>query len=361
MTRTSTPATPTSRRTPTDDAAEPDAIGVDTTSASLRRRGRIVGRLLGRRALVAIPTLVLISVGIFAVAALSPFDPLVAHLGDAYQSATESQRAAVRTAQGLDVSWWEAWWRWWTALAHGDLGWSSTQSRAVTDVIAQRLPFTLGLSFAALGTAAVVSIGLGAVIGMRPGGLLARSCSALAVLAASTPPFVLSLVMVSVFSVSLGWLPTSGARLPGDDYTVGGILVHGVLPFVALTVSQVPWLLLSMRDAVIDTAASDAVRAARSRGIDGRRLVIGHVAPMSVFPTLALLGTRLPELIAGAAIVETVFGWPGLAEALVDSAAALDFSLLAALTMGSAVLVLIGSALSDAAAVAIDPRVGMTA
>lgn len=112
---------------------------------------------------------------------------------------------------------------------------------------------------------------------------------------------------------------------------------------------------------MIDAVDSDAVRGARARGIGGIRLLRGHVAPMSVLPTLALLGTRLPELIAGAAIVETVFGWPGLAQALVDSAVALDFPLLASLAVGSAVLVLIGSALSDAAAVWIDPRIGLTA
>ena len=95
--------------------------------------------------------------------------------------------------------------------------------------------------------------------------------------------------------------------------------------------------------------------------IGGWALLRGHVAPVSVLPTLALLGTRLPELIAGAAIGETVFGWPGLAEALVESAVALDFSLLAALAVGSAALVLLGSALSDAAAVVIDPRIGLAA
>ncbi|MDF2585059.1 MAG: oppB, partial [Mycobacterium sp.] len=90
-------------------------------------------------------------------------------------------------------------------------------------------------------------------------------------------------------------------------------------------------------------------------------LLRGHVAPVSVLPTLALLGTRLPELIAGAAVVETVFGWPGMAAVLVESAAALDFPLLAALTVGAALAVLAGSALSDAAAMAIDPRVRIAA
>ena len=324
-------------------------------------RSRRAGRLLIRRVLLMIPTTILVSLGIFAVAAASPFDPLTAHLGDDYQSATPAQRDAMTAAYGLDQHWLTAWWNWWVALLHGDLGWSSTQGQAVGDVITQRLPFTLGMSVAALVSAAVIAVAGGAVIGMRRGGLLDRACTALAAVLAATPPFVVSLVLVSTFAVALGWFPTSGARRPGDDYSFEGLLTHAVLPYLALTVSMVPWLLLTMRAAVVDAAASDAIRAARGRGVDGWTLLRGHVVPVSVLPTLALLGTRLPELIAGAAIVETVFGWPGLAEALVDSAVALDFSLLAALAVGSAVLVLIGSALSDAAAVWIDPRIGLTA
>lgn len=328
-----------------------------------RHRGgsRIAMRLLGRRFLVMIPTVLLMSLGVFALAAASPFDPLTAHLGDRYQSATQAQRDAMTQAYDLDDHWFTAWWKWWDAVFRGDLGWSSTMRQPVADVIGQRLPFTLGMSFAALLSAAVIAIVLGAVVGMRRGGLLDRACTSLAAILAATPPFVVSLLLVSAFAVGLGWFPTSGARRPGDDYSLDGLLTHAVLPYFALTISMIPWLLLTMRSAVVDAAASDAVRGARARGVGGWRLLRGHIVPVSVLPNLALLGTRLPELIAGAAIVETVFGWPGLAEALVDSAVALDFSLLAPLAVGSAVLVLIGSALSDAAAVWIDPRIGLRA
>lgn len=343
---------------------EPDPTSPQPASRAprrQRRRGRLALRLLVRRLLIAVPTLILVSVAIFFIAGLSPFNPLSAYLGDRYQSATPSQRDAVRSAYDLDQSWWGAWWQWCRHLVTGDLGYSSTLSQPVADVLAARMPFTIGMSLAALVAAALIAIVGGAVIGMRRGGVMDRCATAAAAMLASTPPFVVSLVLVSVVAVGLGWLPTSGARRPGDPYTVDGILTHAILPFIALTVSLIPWLLLSMRAAVVDAVESDAVRAARARGIGGFALLRGHVAPVSVLPTLALLGTRLPELIAGAAIVETVFGWPGLAQALVDSAVALDFPLLASLAVGSAALVLLGSAASDAAAVAIDPRIEMTA
>ncbi|MBD0021974.1 ABC transporter permease subunit [Gordonia pseudamarae] len=346
-----------------EQAGELDVLPVGEAGRSPRQtrgRGAAARRLLLRRTLIGIPSLVLISLAIFGLTAVSPFDPTAAYLNSP-EFATQAQRDAVTAAYALDQNWFSAWWHWWGGILTGDLGWSSTRSQEVTTVVAERLPFTLIMAASALISAAVIAIGLGAVIGMRRGGLLDRGCSALATILAATPPFVVSLILVSVFAVGLGAFPTSGARYPGEGYSFGGIISHGVLPYIALTVAMVPWLLLSMRAAVVEAVTSDAVRAARSRGLGGAALLRGHVAPVSVLPTLALLGTRLPELIAGAAIVETVFGWPGLAESLVDSAVALDFPLMATLAVGSAALVLVGSALSDAAAVWIDPRIGLTA
>lgn len=326
-----------------------------------RQRLSAAGRLLVIRAGITVPVTAAVSLAMFWVAALSPFDPLVARLGANYQFADEAQREAMRAAYQTGQPWWQAWWQWLSGVMHGDLGWSSTQGRPVTTVLAERMPFTLGLSAAALITAAVLAVLVGCAAGMRRGGLLDRLSSTLAVVFAAVPPFVVSLALVAGVAVGLRWLPVSGAAPPGAEYTVPGVLTHAVLPLTALTVSQLPWLLLTTRTAVVEAAASDAVRGARARGIDGWPLLRGHIAPVAVLPTLALLGTRLPELIAGAAVVEAVFGWPGMAAALVDSAAALDFPLLAALTVGAVLAVLMGSVLSDAAAVLIDPRIELTA
>ncbi|ADG78582.1 Binding-protein-dependent transport systems inner membrane component OS=Tsukamurella paurometabola(strain ATCC 8368 / DSM / CCUG 35730 / CIP 100753 / JCM 10117 / KCTC 9821 / NBRC 16120 / NCIMB 702349 / NCTC 13040)OX=521096 GN=Tpau_1970 PE=3 SV=1 [Tsukamurella paurometabola] len=330
---------------------------VETLIVARRGRGRTAGRLLLVRVAIAFPVLLVVSLALFALAGLSPFDPLATYLGGEYQSASQAQREAAQVAYGLDASWWSAWWRWACALLSGDLGFSSTKGRPVAEVLAQGLPFTIGLSATALLIAAAAAITLGAVAGMRSGSRLDKTVSALATALAATPPFVVSLLLVAVFAVGLRALPTSGARAPGEPYTLGGIVSHAALPVTALALSQMPWLLLSMRSAVVDAARSDAVRGARARGISGATLLRGHIGPMSVLPTLALLGTRLPEVIAGATIVETVFGWPGIASALVDSATALDFPLFASLSLLAAAAVLAGSALADAAAVWLDPRI----
>lgn len=345
-----------------DTLTPPPTVYVEDPSAVRPARPlRAAARLLAVRTAIAVPMTVAISAAIFAVASLSPFDPLAAYLGNNYQFATQSQRDAMREAYATDQSWYSAWWQWLGGLTRGDLGWSSTQSQPVTTVLAERLPFTLGLSGAALLSATLLAIVLGCLAGMRRGGVFDRMVTGLSVAFAAVPPFVVSLALVVVVAVGLRWLPASGAAAPGAAYTAEGVLRHGILPWIALTVSMIPWLLLTTRAAVVAGVESDAVRGARSRGVHGWALLRGHIAPVSVLPTLALLGTRLPELIAGAAIVETVFGWPGMAAVLVDSAAALDFPLLAALTVAAAAAVLAGSALSDAAAVAIDPRIRMAA
>ncbi|WP_082909485.1 ABC transporter permease [Mycolicibacterium iranicum] len=343
------------------DTLTPSAILDHVPTSRPKSPLRAALRLLAIRTAIAVPLTVAISAAMFAVASLSPFDPLAAYLGGNYQFATQSQRDAMREAYDTDQPWYQAWWDWVGGLMRGDLGWSSTQSQAVTTVLAERMPFTLILSGAALLTAAALAILLGCIAGMRRESLVDRACTAFSVTFAAVPPFVVSLALVIVVAVGLRWLPASGAAAPGADYTVEAVLRHGILPWIALTISMIPWLLLTTRAAVVATVDSDAVRGARSRGVHGWALLRGHIAPVSVLPTLALLGTRLPELIAGAAIVETVFGWPGMAAVLVESAAALDFPLLAALTVGAAAAVLAGSALSDAAAVAIDPRVRMAA
>lgn len=329
-------------------------------AVAVRPRGPRCRRLLARRALTGMLTLIVVSIGIFAVAAASPFDPLTAHLGEGYQSATLEQRDAARIAYGLDQPWWSAWWQWCTNLVHLDLGWSSTLHQPVTTVLAERLPFTIGLSAAALTAATIIAVLAGTWAGLRPASPADRAVSGSATVLAATPPFVLSLMLVAGISVSVGWLPAAGAAPPGQEYTAAGILEHGTLPWIALTVSQMPWLLLTTRTAVAAASHSDPVRAARARGISGWPLLSGHIWPAAILPTLALLGTRLPELIAGAAVVEAVFGWPGVADALVTSATALDFPLLAVLTMASAAAVLVGSALSDAAAVLLNPQAEVT-
>ncbi|WP_052462487.1 ABC transporter permease [Nigerium massiliense] len=325
------------------------------------RRRREVGVLLARRAAVSVPLLIVVSGVVFLLAAMSPFDPLAGYLGDRYERATPAQRAELESALGLDRPWWQAWLLWASALVRGDLGTSRVFAQPVAQVIAERLPWTMLLSLSALVLALVLGLTLGLLAGLRPGSLLDLVCTAAAVIVQAVPPFVLSLVAITVLGLGLRLLPIGGVAPPGEPLTAATLLRHLVMPVTVLAISQTPWLLLSSRMSVRQALASDPVQAAAARGLPRRVVVTSHVLPVSLAPLVSVLGARLPELIVGAVLVEEIFSWPGIAAALVASAQQLDFSLLAVLTLASTLLVLLGSALADACYLLLDPRVSADA
>ncbi|MDN5759620.1 MAG: ABC transporter permease [Tomitella sp.] len=337
-----------------DDRQAPDQ---PARSGRWRRRRGDIARLAARRVAVAIPMLAALSAGVFVLAAHSPFNPLAAYLGAGYQHTSEASRDSMATALGLDQPWWRTWWGWLTDVAHGDLGWSRVYSMPVTSVFTHRLPWTLLLSATGLVLAVLLALAAGTAAGLRPGSLLDRACSGLAVLIQAIPPFVVALAAVAVFAVGLQWSPAGGATAPGMPYTASGVITHLILPGCALAVTMLPWLLLSVRTSVAGAVDSDAVRGARARGVPPARIVTGHIVPVSLAPLVTIIGARLTELIVGAVLVETIFGWPGLASAVVESAKALDFPLLAALTLATTATVLVGSLLADIAYLLLDPRV----
>ncbi len=341
----------------TPPAAAPASATGSAAGGRLRRRRRDITRLVARRVAMTIPLLVLISAGVFLLAAYSPFNPLAAYLGSRYQSTSAAERESLTAALGLDAPWWQAWWQWMTAVAGGDLGWSRIYSQPVTTVFGERLPWTLLLSATGLVVAVATAVALGTAAGVRPGSWLDRACSALAVVIQAVPPFVVAIAGVAVFAVTLRWAPAAGATDPGADYSVGQVARHLALPAIALAITQLPWMLLAVRSAVAEAAGSAAVRGARARGVAPAVIVSKHIVPMSVTPLVTLIGARLPELIVGAVLIEEVFAWPGLAATVVESAKALDFSLLAALTVATTAVVFAGSLLADVLYLLIDPRI----
>ncbi|MPV49689.1 ABC transporter permease subunit [Pseudactinotalea sp. HY160] len=332
------------------------AVGSPPRGRWRRRRGDLA-RLGGRRLAAAVPILVAVSAGVFVLASRSPFDPLAAYLGDRYQHTSTAQKASMSEHLDLDASWWHGWLAWAGDLLGGDLGWSRVYSAPVTQVIGERLGWTVLLSAGALVIAVAAALVGGTLAGLRPGSPLDRICSGCAVVIQAIPPFVLALGGVAVVAVLLRWAPAGGASAPGRAPTVGSVAAHLVLPMLVLALSQLPWLLLSVRASVAASVGSDAVRGARSRGLAPARIVAAHVLPVSLAPLVTIIGARLPELIVGAVLVEEIFAWPGVAGAVVTSAQALDLPLLAALTVATTAAVLAGSLLADAAYLLLDPRV----
>ncbi|MEU6699082.1 ABC transporter permease [Pseudonocardia sp. NPDC046786] len=328
-----------------------------TAAVGHRGRGRAVARLVGLRVLLGVPTVLVVAVGVFLLAAASPFRPVYQYFGVGIFSASDADIAAAERALGLDGGVWVQLGRWLGGLLSGDLGQSLSMRQPVAQVIAERLPWTLLLVTCALLVSLVLALVAGTVAAWRQGGWFDRAATAVGHTLEGLPPFVLALGAIAVFAVAWPVLPVAGLTDAGAAPTVDQVSRHLVLPALVLGVSQTPWLVLHVRASLISSLDDDHVTGARARGLPEPVVVLRHALPTALLPFVTVLGNRLPELVTGAVLVETVFSWPGIAAAVVTAALAVDFPLLAALTLLSAVAVLAGSLLADLTVLLLDPRV----
>jgi peptide/nickel transport system permease protein len=318
-----------------------------------------MARMAGRRLLYAVPVLLAVTFGVFAIAAASPFDPVKAYAGTAGFSASEEALDQLRDSLGADEPFVTRWWDWLTAAVTGDLGESTSMRQPVADVIGERIGWTVLLCAVAFAVAVVGGTLLGVLAARRRGGRLDRAVTSAAYALEAAPPFWLGLLAVWLFALRLDALPAGGLTDTGTDaVTFGQAAEHLALPAAVLAVSQMPWFVLYVRQGVGDALDEDPVRGARARGLAERTVLLGHALRSGLLPVATLVGTRVPELITGALLIETVFSWPGIAAATVEAATSVDFPLLAALTVLATAAVLVGNLLSDLLYGLADPRVG---
>ncbi len=318
-----------------------------------------MARMTGRRALFAVPVLLAVTLGVFAVAAAAPFDPVRAYAGTAGLTASQANLDQIRQNLGVDQPLLGRWWHWLTGALTGDLGDSATLRAPVSQVIGERIGWSVLLCALAFVTAIVLGTLLGVLAARRPGSMLDRAVTSAAYTLEAAPPFWLGLLAVWLFALKLGVLPAGGLTDTGSEVaTAGQIARHVILPALVLAVSQLPWFVLYVRQGVGDALEEDPVRGARARGLGERTVLFQHALRSGLLPVLTLIGSRVPELITGALLVESVFSWPGIAAATVDAATSVDFPLLAALTVLATIAVLIGNLLSDLMYGLADPRVG---
>lgn len=317
-----------------------------------------VRRIVLRRLGLAIPILLLVTFAMFALGAASPFDPAARYLGDSLGNATAEDLDRVRHNIGADQSFVVQWWHWLSGALRGDLGDSLSLHQPVLDVITERLGWTLLLVSVAFVMTVVFALAAGSVAAIRHGGWFDRVITTVAYAFEAVPVFWLALAMIWLFALTLGWFPAGGvADVRTGALTVGGVASHLVMPAVALAVSQTPWFVLYVKQSVRSALSEDYVVGARARGLSERTVLVKHVLRGALLPFITLVGSRFPELITGAVLVETTFSWPGVAAATTEAGVALDFPLLAALTTLATAVVLLGNLLADVVYAVADPRV----
>lgn len=333
------------------------AVTASTGRAGAGSRGEAVLRMVARRLGFAVPVLGLVALAVFLLGAASPFDPIYQYYGVGIFTASAADVARVRQTLDLDAPVLVQFGHWVAGLVTGDLGVSRSLHQPVTEVLAQRVPWSLLLASVGLVLAVLLALVLGVLTAWRQGGWLDRTVTAGAHALEGLPSFVLALVAIAILALGLGWLPAGGLTDAGADPTVGQVARHLVLPALVLGVSQAPWLVLHLRASLLAALAEDHVIGARSRGLAEHVVVLRHALPTALLPLVNLLGARLPELVTGVLLVEVVFSWPGIASAVVSAALDVDFPLLAAVTLLTTAAVLLGALLADVAVALLDPRV----
>jgi peptide/nickel transport system permease protein len=315
--------------------------------------------LVVRRLLHAIPVILIVAVGVFVLLEIAPGDAVDAYLAQTGGDDAFAER--LRREWGLDQSMPVRFLIYMESLLTLDLGWSVAVSAPVVEAILVRLPNTILL----MGSAILVSAGLGALLGaigaMRRGSALDTLINASGLALNAMPNFWLALILIVVFVVTLGWFPLSGTTtLRGPTDPLGkalDIAWHMVLPVLTLALTYMAIYMRLMRGAMIETRSSSWVRAARARGLPPGRVVRGHIARPALLPVVTMLGLQAGTMLGGSVVIETVFSIPGLGNLAYLAVSRRDLPLVAGVVLAGTLMVIVINLLVDISYSRIDPRV----
>lgn len=313
-----------------------------------------------RRLLLAIPTLFGIVVLVFLLLHLAPGSPVTAMGAESGRRVSARAAEEMRRQYGLDRPLPERFVAWIGRVARLDLGESFVDRRPVAARIRDALPYTLLLNGAALLLTLVLAVPLGVAAGGRPDGVVDRVSGVVLFALYSLPSFWAALLLQTLFSVRLRWLPLYGVVSDGAPTGWEGAadrIEHLALPVVCLTYGSLAFFARLVRSGVADANRQDYVLAARARGASKRRALWTHAFRNALLPLITLLGLILPGLLSGSVIIEKIFAWPGLGRLYFDSILARDYPVVLALSLLGAVATLGVTLAADLAYALADPRV----
>jgi peptide/nickel transport system permease protein len=269
---------------------------------------------------------------------------------------TAEQREALIKQMGLDKPVTERYVAWAGGAVRGDLGTSLLTDEPVAQRIGERLPNTLTLAGAALVLSIAIGIPIGLIQALRRGSFLDHLLSLVSAIGLSVPVFWLGIVMILIFAVSLGVLPSAGVTGIAED-TLVHRLRHLVLPAVVLATTVLPTVVRFMRSAAIEVLHEDYIRTAASKGLGPGLVLTRHVLRNALIPVVSAIGALVPRLLGGTVVTEAVFSWPGMGRLALEAAQGRDYPLITGLTVVVAAIAVATSLLVDLAYTRIDPRI----
>jgi peptide/nickel transport system permease protein len=299
---------------------------------------------VARRLVAAVPTLLGVSVVVFMMVRLLPGDParIVAGL-----LATESDVEHIRHQLGLDQSAPAQYATFLTHLLHFDLGTSVRSGQPVTSEVLARLPWTVELAVTSIAVAAALGIGGGMLAALYHNQKLDSLVSAVMLFGISMPVYWFGLMLIAISAIKLQWLPAAGSQDPGA----------WILPTLTLAAFSVALIARMTRSAMLDVLRADYVRTARAKGLVERVVVYGHALRNALLPIVTVVGHQFGTLLGGAVLTETVFGWPGMGQLLVDALFARDYPVVQGIVLTFSALFILVNLAVDVLYGVIDPRI----
>jgi peptide/nickel transport system permease protein len=311
-----------------------------------------------RRLMFSVPLLISVSLVSFGILKSAPGDPVAMYLSQPFERAPQEVIDAMRARLGLDRPLHVQYLTWLKETVRGNLGTSMRNFEPVHEIIARTLPQTIllmGLSFV-IGLAAGILLGIYSAL--RPYGIGDQFLGFIASLGYAVPNFWLGLMLIYLFSMKLGWLPSGGMmsmRDMGDPLL--DRLRHLILPITTIVFRDIVVWMRYQRDSLLTVLGEDYIRTARAKGLVVWVVVAKHALRNSLIPVISLIGMSMPRLLTGSYVIENVFSWPGMGRVGLDAINNRDYPLILGILLLSSVLVVMGNLLADISYALIDPRI----
>lgn len=310
-----------------------------------------------RRTVSLIPKLLVISLIVFFALQLLPGDPITRSVPPTvYKNMTASQLEALRESLGLNDPLMVQYFRWLGGLFRGDFGYSQSTGNNIGVMLAGRLPSTIELTLIALLIANVLGILFGYLAALRQNTWVDHLNTTFSVVGISIPEFFFGIIFILIFALKLGWLPTGGRMAPGQPGFFQR-LPYIIMPAFCLAISLMATMTRYTRTTMLDVLDKDYVKTARSKGISETAVNIKHAFRNAMSPIMVIMVMRLPMLVSGTVVIESVFNYPGMGSMILDAVSASDMPVVMTTTMVVAAVTLVASFVVDIVTALLDPRI----
>ena len=286
-----------------------------------------------------------------------PGDPVLARLGAATEVTPEALEA-LRVEAGLDRSLLAQLFSWLSHAVRGDLGVSYISQFPVTQLVGERIPVTLELTFFIILLSCIFSLILAPLSILKPGGKLDRFIGSLTSIGLSVPGFVTGIIFILIFSLTLQWLPSLGYVPITED--LGKNLQLLIMPSITGALTATPYLVRYLRASMLEIKQSSFIRTAEGKGLSDSRIMFRHILPNSLVPTLTMLGLIVGYTLSGVIVIEYMFGLPGIGSLAIEGAFKRDYAIIQGVSLVIISLFILTTLLFDILCGIVDPRLRVT-